>query len=66
LVASVAAFVVIVVVNFVVHGLLLGGPHHRAASAFRQEADAQRLFWLFYVGYLVFAFLLLAKLTRRH
>ncbi len=55
--ASVAAFVAIAVVNFVVHGVVLSGIYQQAASAFRKEVDAQRLFWLFYVGYLVFAFL---------
>jgi hypothetical protein len=53
--ASIAAFVVISVVAFVIHGVLLSGVYQRAAAAFRTEADARRLFWLFYVGYLVFA-----------
>jgi len=57
LTASIAAFVVIAVVEFVIHGVLLTGVYRRTASAFRPEADAQRLFWLFYVGYLIFAFL---------
>ena len=54
--ASVAAFVVIAVVNFVMHGILLSGVYQRAASAFRPEADVQRIFWLMYVGYVVFVF----------
>jgi len=45
--ASVAAFVAIAVVNFVVHGVVLSGIYQQAASAFRKEADAQRHFWLF-------------------
>ncbi len=53
--ASIAAFVVISVVAFVIHGVLLSGVYQRAAAAFRPEADARGLFWLFYVGYLVFA-----------
>lgn len=55
--ASIAAFVVISVVEFVIHGVLLSGIYQRAAAAFRPEAEARRLFWLFYVGYLVFAVL---------
>jgi hypothetical protein len=55
--ASLAAFVAIGVAAFVIHGVLLSGVYQRAASAFRQEADAQGLFWLFYAGYLVFALL---------
>ncbi len=53
---GIAAFVVIAVVEFVIHGVLLSGVYQRTASAFRPEADARRLFWLFYLGYLVFAF----------
>jgi preprotein translocase subunit SecY len=53
--ASIAAFVVIAVVEFIIHGVLLTGIYQQAASVFRQEAEFRRLFWLFYVGYLVFA-----------
>jgi hypothetical protein len=55
--ASVAALVVISVVQFLMHGVLLTGVYQRSAAAFRQGPEAFRLFWLFYVGYLVFAFL---------
>ncbi len=54
--ASIAAFVVIAVVEFVIHGVLLSGMYRQAAAAFRPDADARARFWLFYVGYLVFAF----------
>jgi hypothetical protein len=54
--ASIAAFVVVAVVEFVIHGVLLSGMYRQAASAFRADADARARFWLFYVGYLVFAF----------
>jgi hypothetical protein len=55
--ASIAAFAVISVVEFLFHGVLLTGIYRRVPGVFRPEADFQRLFWLFYVGYLVFAFL---------
>jgi hypothetical protein len=56
-IAGLAAFVVIAVVEFLFHGVLLTGIYRGVAGVFRPEADFQRLFWLLYVGYLVFAFL---------
>ena len=63
-IASIVAFVVIAVVEFVIHGILLSGVYQRAAGAFRQEPEAQRLFWLFYVGYLIFAFFFTFMYTK--
>jgi hypothetical protein len=55
LLASVAVFVVIAVLEFVIHGMLLQGVYKQTASVWRPEAEMQRLFWIFWVGYLVFA-----------
>jgi len=55
LLASVAVFVVILVLEFVIHGVLLQGVYQQTASVWRTQADMQRLMWIFWVGYLVFA-----------
>ncbi|HEY7657577.1 MAG TPA: hypothetical protein VH881_11975 [Burkholderiales bacterium] len=55
LLASVAVFVVILVLEFVIHGVLLHGVYRETASVWRVPAEIQRLMWIFWVGYLVFA-----------
>lgn len=55
LLASVAVFVVIFVVEFIIHGVLLQGLYQQTASVWRPMADMQRLMWIMWVGYLVFA-----------
>jgi hypothetical protein len=55
LLASVAVLVVFMVLEFVIHGVLLQGIYHQTASVWRPEAEMQRLMWIFWVGYLVFA-----------
>lgn len=55
LLASLAVFVVILVLEFVIHGVLLQGIYKQTASVWRSQADMQRLMWIFWVGYLVFA-----------
>ncbi|MFQ5931569.1 MAG: hypothetical protein ACE5MM_04105 [Nitrospiraceae bacterium] len=55
LLASVVVFVVIAVLEFFIHGFLLMDMYRQTASVWRPEADAQRMMWLFWVGYLVFA-----------
>ncbi|HEX9684359.1 MAG TPA: hypothetical protein VGA25_00730 [Burkholderiales bacterium] len=55
LLASVAVFVVIMVLEFVIHGVLLQGVYQQTPSVWRTQADMQRLMWIFWVGYLVFA-----------
>ena len=57
LLASVAVFVVMFVLEFVVHGVLLHGVYQQTSSVWRPGADIQRLMWIFWVGYLVFALL---------
>ncbi|OGA22556.1 MAG: hypothetical protein A3I02_15205 [Betaproteobacteria bacterium RIFCSPLOWO2_02_FULL_67_26] len=53
--ASVAVFVVMLVLEFVIHGVLLQGIYQQTASVWRTQADMQRLMWIFWVGYLMFA-----------
>jgi len=55
LLASVVVFVVILVLEFVIHGVLLQGVYQQTASVWRTQAEMQRLMWIFWVGYLVFA-----------
>ena len=51
--ASIAVLVVVAVLEFVIHGVLLSGIYQQTASIWRK--DMQRLMWIFWVGYLVFA-----------
>jgi hypothetical protein len=55
LLASIAVLVVIAVLDFVIHGVLLHGVYRETASVWRVPAEIQRLMWIFWVGYLVFA-----------
>ena len=55
LLASVAVFVVIMVLEFVIHGMLLSGIYQQTASVWRTQAEMQSMTWIFWVSYLVFA-----------
>ena len=55
LLASVTVFVVIMALEFLIHGVLLAGTYQQTASLWRPQAEMQRLMWIFWVGYLVFA-----------
>ncbi len=55
LLASVAVFVVIGVLEFLIHGVLLSGMYKQTASVWRSEAEMQKMMWVFWVGILVFA-----------
>src|SRR5881396_1985607 len=55
LLASVAVFVAIVVLEFLIHGVLLSGLYKQTASVWRPEAEMQQMMWIFWAGYLVFA-----------
>jgi len=55
LLASLAVFVVIAVLEFVVHGLLLADLYRQSASVWRPEPEMQKMMWVFWVGMLVFA-----------
>jgi hypothetical protein len=55
LLASVAVLVVMMVLEFVIHGVLLQSVYQETASVWRTQEEMQRLMWIFWVGYLVFA-----------
>lgn len=55
LVASFAAFVVVSVLEFVIHAQLLKGIYMATASVWRPEADMKQIMGWFYVGYAVMA-----------
>jgi len=55
LLASVAVFVVIGVLEFLIHGVLLSDIYKQTASVWRSEAEMQKMMWIFWVGMLVFA-----------
>lgn len=55
LLASVAVFVVIFILEFIIHGVLLQGLYQQTAPVWRPMADMQRLMWILWVGYLVLA-----------
>ena len=55
LLASVAVFVVIAVMEFFIHGVLLSHMYQQTASVWRTETEMQGMMWIFWIGYLVFA-----------
>src|SRR5262245_23860611 len=55
LLASLAVFVVVAVLEFVIHGVLLQGLYRETASVWRPEAEMQKMMWVFWAGMLVFA-----------
>ncbi|MGH7272860.1 MAG: hypothetical protein ACREIQ_00150, partial [Nitrospiria bacterium] len=55
LLASVAVFVVIAVMQILIHEVLLSDMYQQTASVWRTEAEMQRIMWIFWIGYLVFA-----------
>ena len=55
LLASVAVFVEMMVLEFLIHGVLLADTYKQTASVWRPEKEMQQLMWIFWLGYLVFA-----------
>ncbi len=55
LLASVAVFFTMGVLEFLIHGVLLADMYQQTASTWRPQADAQAMMWIFWIGYLVFA-----------
>jgi len=55
LLASVAVFVVLAALEFLIHGVLLSDLYRQTASVWRSEAEMQKMMWIFWVGMLVFA-----------
>src|SRR3990172_8316251 len=55
LLASVAVLVVMAATDFLIHGVFLSKIYQQTASVWRAETEMQRLAWIFWIGYLVFA-----------
>ena len=55
LLASVAVFVVLAALEFLIHGVLLSDLYRQTVSVWRSEAEMQKMMWIFWVGMLVFA-----------
>lgn len=53
--ASLAVLVVIAVVEMVLNNVLLAGLYQQTASVWRPMAEIERMMWLFWLGYLIFA-----------
>ena len=53
--ASVAVFAAMAISDFIIHGVLLSDLYRQTASVWRPPLEAQRLVWIFWIGYLVFA-----------
>jgi hypothetical protein len=53
LLASLAAFVVISVIEFLVNGLLLSSLYKQTASLWRSEAEFRSMMWMFWLAYIV-------------
>ena len=53
--ASLAVLVVIAVVEMVINNFLLAGLYQQTASVWRPMEEIQRMMWLFWLGYLIFA-----------
>ena len=55
LTASLAAFAVIFVLDFIMHGRLLMGLYEQTASVWRPQAEAHAMMWMMTAGQLLFA-----------
>lgn len=64
--ASIAAFAVIFVLDMIVHGKILMGLYERTASVWRPQAEASQRCWLMMVGKLLFSALFVWIYTKGH
>jgi hypothetical protein len=55
LLASVTVFVVMFVLEFLIHGVLLPGVYRQTPLLWRTQAEMGQMVWIFWFGYLVFA-----------
>jgi hypothetical protein len=55
LMASGAVFVVIWLMEFLIHGVLLSGMYQETASVWRTQEEMMQKMWIMWIGYLVFA-----------
>jgi hypothetical protein len=52
---SIAVFVVLAVLEGVIHGALLAGLYQQTASVWRPQSEIRGNMWLMYLAYLIFA-----------
>src|SRR3990172_9182869 len=55
LLASVAVFVIIFILEMVIHGMLLAGIYQETAAVWRPQAEIEANMWYMWLGYLIFA-----------
>jgi hypothetical protein len=53
--ASLATVVVIMVFEFIIHGILLSGIYTETATVWRTQSDMQSRMWMMWLGYVIFA-----------
>lgn len=53
--ASLAVFITFCVVEFLAHGLGLANMYQQTADVWRPHGEMKTVFWLMYVGYLIFS-----------
>ncbi len=53
--ASLAVLIVIAVLEMIINSVLLMGIYQQTASVWRPQEEIQRMMWLFWLGYLIFA-----------
>ena len=66
LTASIAAFVVIVVLEFVINGSLLADLYNQTAAVWRPPADRKDQMWLWLVSYAISAFVFALIYAQGH
>ncbi len=64
LLASLAAFVAVVAVEMVVHGMLLADTYKQTAALWRPEAEIGANMWMMWLGYAIFALFFALIYTR--
>jgi len=55
LLASVTVFVIIFILEMVIHGVLLAGIYQETATVWRPQAEMEATMWYMWLGYLIFA-----------
>ncbi len=55
LLASIAVFIAMFAVEFVIHGLCLSGIYEETAALWRSKAEMESMMWMMWLGYLIFA-----------
>lgn len=53
--SSLAIFFVIYILEFVIHGIILGDIYHKTAHIWRSEGEMKNIIYLMWIGYLIMA-----------